>query len=484
MKKTTLVLFLILCLYSATILRNNKTIVNATSSTLIVGDDGFRSIQEAINNASSGDTIFVHRGTYIENITINKSIMLIGEDRESTIIDGNFMGNVVTVKAPNVTISGFTIKNSDPSGYGIIVERFRNIVIHNNKIRDNYGGIQIMFSGENKIYENIISANYIGIQLFYSSSNAIYRNNISSNTVVGIDIYYYSINNLFYENSICGNYWGVYFSLYSHNNVFYHNNFVNNLYHVYAKNTTNIWSLNGEGNYWDNYKGGDINKDGIGDVPYSIDERNKDYYPLMGMFYIFAAPFKGDIYHIAMISNSTILNFTFKVVAESRTKVILFNATTASGCAGFSRVVVPKALMESIHAVLVNDEEVNAILLNTANEKNIIYIEYPGNCSIKIVYSELLVLYYQLLANYSELYDKLQGDYDALQNELKNLNQTLATLNEIAQKYLNASLYYQNQAQNFKGLTYIFTATTAIFLAMTIYLSKVAHKKQRSITES
>jgi parallel beta-helix repeat protein len=519
LSKNVFTLFLVLCLCSAIIIKNNRVLVNASPSTLMVPDD-YKTIQEAINNAGSGDTIFVRKGIYTENIVINKSITLIGEDRESTIIDGRATGNVISIKASNVTIKGFTIRNSDPFvGYGIFIERFGNIVISNNSINNNNIGIQISFSSRNQIYENIISANYVGIQLFYSSGNAVYRNVISSNTD-GIDVYYYSVGNTFYENTINNNNWGVYLSFYSNNNVFYHNNFVGNIYNVYAEQTANIWCYNGEGNYWDDYEGEDLDKDGIGNTPYVITGKNTDYYPLMGRYYTFAVHFKEEDYRIAMASNSTISNFTFKVVAESRTRIILFNASSTNGSAGFSRVVIPKALMENIHMVLVSEEEVNATLLNVADVENTyLYIEYPGNCSIKIVYLELLDLYYQLLADYSKLLDELHGlnatnnalvkefnllnetlhnlqkNYDELQNYLDNLNSMLTTLNKTLHNFLKSysdfqkefsdiNMSYQNEAQNFKSLTYVFAAIIAVFIMITIYLSKIAHEKQRRVIES
>ncbi len=60
--------------------------VRAESKTITVPDDS-PTIQEAINAADVGDTIFVKRGTYVENPVVNKSVSLIGEDRDKTIID-------------------------------------------------------------------------------------------------------------------------------------------------------------------------------------------------------------------------------------------------------------------------------------------------------------------------------------------------------------------------------------------------------------
>ncbi|MEM3728513.1 MAG: NosD domain-containing protein [Candidatus Bathyarchaeia archaeon] len=510
-------------------------LTNASSTTLIVPDD-FDSIQDAINNASQGAIIYVRSGTYPENILINKSITLIGENRENTIIDGGGVGNVISIQASNVNISGFTIRNSDPHvGCGIYADRVRNIVISNNKVESNNIGIQITFSSQNQICGNTISKNYFGIQLIYSSGNTICRNDFKDNSD-GIDIYYYSFNNTIYENTFSSNDWGIYIWN-SDNNVFYHNNFINNNYNVYAEQTTNTWSVDGEGNYWDDYNGKDLNKDGIGDLPYNIAEGNIDYYPLMGMFHKFIALFSGNINYVVIISNSTILDFTFKMMAETKARVILFNASGDGGSASFSRVVIPKALMKSIHAVLVNEEEVNVTLLNVEDMEHFyLYIEHSSGCSIKIVYSELLDWYYQLLEkyhvlneSYSELlnryrslnesysvlldgYSQLLSDYSELLSKYHVLNESYsellelsasfqefnATINALIEKLntLNATLdnilrdyselqnefnvmdsLYQAQTQNFRGLMYIFAATTAIFILTTIYFSKKAHEK-------
>ena len=56
--------------------------VKAESKTITVPDDS-HTIQEAINAADVGDTIFVKRGTYVENPVVNKSVSLVGEDRDS-----------------------------------------------------------------------------------------------------------------------------------------------------------------------------------------------------------------------------------------------------------------------------------------------------------------------------------------------------------------------------------------------------------------
>lgn len=75
--------------------------------------DEYSTIQAAVNAASIGDTVFVRNGIYSEHLVINKTISVIGEDAETTVIDGNDTGTVIRVTADNVSVSGFTIQNGE-----------------------------------------------------------------------------------------------------------------------------------------------------------------------------------------------------------------------------------------------------------------------------------------------------------------------------------------------------------------------------------
>ena len=80
-----------------------------------VGGDGFGNysyIQDAINDSENGTIIYVYNGVYYENLLINKSINMTGEDKYHTIINGKEFGTVITLIANNVSVNGFTIKNS------------------------------------------------------------------------------------------------------------------------------------------------------------------------------------------------------------------------------------------------------------------------------------------------------------------------------------------------------------------------------------
>ena len=92
--------------------------INTNEITLHVGGtgpDNYTKIQYAIENASNGDTVFVHSysSPYYENVVIDKSIRLIAEDPAITTIIGNYSGCTIDVNASNVFIFGFCIKNGN-----------------------------------------------------------------------------------------------------------------------------------------------------------------------------------------------------------------------------------------------------------------------------------------------------------------------------------------------------------------------------------
>jgi parallel beta-helix repeat protein len=187
----------------------------AESTTWIVDDDGpadFSSIQQAINSpdVKDGDTIFVYNGTYYENVVISKALSLVGENPINTIIDGDKTGTVVYITADNVSISGFTIRNSGSGDVprlfsGIYLEKnFRHSIIEDNIISYNYWGVFLFESSGNTVSENTIRNNQHGIYLSWSSNNTIIGNNITNNSGYGIHLYS-SGDNYLRNNNMTGN---------------------------------------------------------------------------------------------------------------------------------------------------------------------------------------------------------------------------------------------------------------------------------------
>jgi len=535
LKKTISTLFVILHLLSILFLISCEIPVKASPTTWTVDDDkpaDFKKIQDAINNASSGDTIFVRKGIYYENVVINKSVSLVGEDTDSTIVDGYENGSVISIAANNVNFTGFTVKKSGKGPYdsAIRVERSSGVVITYNKITENTNGIGLFSSSNNVISSNTIFYNeFYGVEFFSSNNNVISGNVISNNydgvylsssggavfsgnTITNNEFYgvefFSSNNNVISGNVISNNYDGGVYLTFSSNNIFYHNSF-NNTNQV-GSGSTNFWNYDGEGNYWSDYNftGGDLNNDGIGDEPYVINVNNQDNCPLMGMFSDFNISFKGEIYNVSIISNSTIPNFGFKIGAETGNRIMLFSVGGEGGTVGFCRVMIPTEFMDYPFIVLVDEEEVISTLLGVSNATySYLYFTYiHSSHNITIIssvalhfYSELLdqyaklqgnlhdlnVTYYTLLNNYSirlqmDLYHlnvtyyTLLNNYSILLGNYSQLQRSSSALNSSYQEHL---LKYSENVHNLQNLMYIFAGTTAIFIITTIYLSKRAHAR-------
>jgi len=188
----------IVSIYVPTISSDETSLGSGTFlTTLYVGGTGagnYSSIQSAYNDASNGDTIYVYNGTYYEKLTIEKSIDLVGEEKYTTILDGDSDWNdIIRINNAVVNISGFTITNSGLSG--------------------------ITFLGENNIhiFDNIFMNNFIYGIYSYESTNIFIENNtfindgsnivvderddwdsftIQNNTVNGKPLrFYHSMNN-------------------------------------------------------------------------------------------------------------------------------------------------------------------------------------------------------------------------------------------------------------------------------------------------
>jgi parallel beta-helix repeat protein len=142
----------------------------------------YAAIQEAINanETLDGHTIQVDAGTYIEHVNVNKSVSIVGENSETTIIDGGQGGGwVVAVREDNVTVTGFTIRSVTPTrniGLGVYAN---NCSVSGNKITNNSGGIDMAFSSNTNLFGNTVIANeHYGIELRSSSNDSILVNTI------------------------------------------------------------------------------------------------------------------------------------------------------------------------------------------------------------------------------------------------------------------------------------------------------------------
>jgi parallel beta-helix repeat protein len=209
-----------------------------------IGPKNYSIIQEAINDASDGDTIFVYNDSspYYESLVVDKSINLKGEDWESTIINSVIKyKSTIHVIYDWVNISGFTVRE----GYGGIRINANNNTISGNIVIDNgWGGVSLQNAKFNNITDNRIIYNFYGVQIYKKSNYNIISNNLIRNSLfLGIMIG----NPIVPLKLIDKNYDPLFGNDDSKFNIIAKNTFYNpvgNAYFVEGK--TNNW----DGNYW------------------------------------------------------------------------------------------------------------------------------------------------------------------------------------------------------------------------------------------
>jgi nitrous oxidase accessory protein len=170
-----ILLFVGTCIVPAIAQNTEKPLPTSRGNWLYVGGSGpgnFTKIQDAIDNVSSEDTIFVFNGTYSENVIINKTINLIGENKNTTIIDGGKIDYPLWIKTSFVDVSGFTVSNGSTgelqSGVLVIEKEFwqlddppmiTDIHISDCIIKNNRCGIRLYSTHKTNVSSCLINNN-------------------------------------------------------------------------------------------------------------------------------------------------------------------------------------------------------------------------------------------------------------------------------------------------------------------------------------
>lgn len=293
----------------------------ATPSIIRVPAD-YPTIQAAINAAKPGDTIYIASGIYYELVKVNKSVSLVGERRETTIIDGKQKGPILNITASYVKIQNLTIQNGKYY-VGIWIENppggtITSVSIINNTFINNYRGVVLVRSIGSTIRDNKMVNNQYGMTIYKSTLTTITNNYIENSVFYGIHMHTSANNNTVKFNTLINNKYGIHVETSSYNNItinliksatdkngygirltksthnriagntiqfnnmgivlwessqnnlIYYNNFLNNTqqqYHYNTALTANIWDTNvcpgAKGNYWSDYTGVD-NGSGVG----------------------------------------------------------------------------------------------------------------------------------------------------------------------------------------------------------------------------
>jgi nitrous oxidase accessory protein len=328
-------------------------------------------ITKSLQMASPGDTVIITEGEYLENLIIDKPLVIKGINYPT--IRGQFTGHVILIQANNTTIEGLTISECGTrlmEDFACIRVEADSVTLHNNIIikplhgiyvkggsyititsntiegrldlipEDRGNGIHLWNSSHNLLASNIISdvrdgiyfsfahhtkvlGNHIfnvryGLHYMYSDNN-IFTSNIFENNVAGAALMYSKkiefYKNIFarcrgfraygilyqsmdesnaHHNLILDNSRGLFFDNCNsnhfvnndvvdndlalqimgngENNSIVRNNFINNLGNLVmdVKKTNMVWADESGGNFWTSHKGYDLDGDGQGDLPHTI----------------------------------------------------------------------------------------------------------------------------------------------------------------------------------------------------------------------
>ena len=232
---------------------------------------------------------------YDEQLDIDRSVQLIGENAETTVIAGNFDDNLILFSSNGITVHGFTI-------LGRITTGESNGCIDGNRFlfegnRQGWG-IDLWSGCYNTISNNIFRNTYIGISIDSGNGGALESNIVVNNLFISSWIGIYldgyddpyggqiiARSNSFFNNTFMDNIIGFQIGYVTDNNTISHNNFVENTASadlwVGDTGIADGWVNNWTGNYWSDYYGSDADGDGYGDTPDFIVQGIVDYRPVM-----------------------------------------------------------------------------------------------------------------------------------------------------------------------------------------------------------
>ena len=236
----------------------------------------------------------------IQNLQLEKLFfgIYLEKARKGKVINNTILGDAVEEFSSGNGIQLWYCKDIEVTGNsikkvrdGIYLEFSDDILIKENLSQDNLRyGLHFMFSNNDSYENNIFDNNGAGVAVMFSKfitmKGNIFRRNwgtasfglllkeindseISNNkfeeNTVGINIE--GSNRINYkDNDFRNNGWAVKVRGACYSNIFTSNNFLNNSFDISYNSKLNDNSF--DGNYWSSYTGYDLNKDGLGDVPY------------------------------------------------------------------------------------------------------------------------------------------------------------------------------------------------------------------------
>ena len=179
---------------------------------------------------------------------------------------------------------------------GIYFSFANSTTIERNHIHNVRYGLHYMYSNDNSFYDNLFENNVAGAALMYSEDIVFARNTFArcrgfraygillqsmsritarENLIVDNSrgIFMNNADSCVIEsNDVVNNDLAIQLNGGCDGNLFVRNNFINNLSDLLldVSDLETRWADAGGGNYWSSYRGYDLDRDGIGDLPYPI----------------------------------------------------------------------------------------------------------------------------------------------------------------------------------------------------------------------
>jgi len=237
------------CHASDNVLYNNTYgIYLANTQDCVVENNVFYSFYE--NEVKSGNGIhlwYSYKNTLKNNVIFGHRDGLYFENSEDLIVEHNRIYNNLRYGIHFMFCSGSQIQYNivdNPTGIALMYSKQLNL--SNNVFKNSWG------NSFKALLLKDINSSIVSNNLFYNNSTGIFTDNSNNNKI---------FNNKFLNNGIALEILGN-----SYYNEFYHNIFENNIFDVATNSRDNLNKY--YENYWDKYRGYDLDKDGYGDVPY------------------------------------------------------------------------------------------------------------------------------------------------------------------------------------------------------------------------
>jgi parallel beta-helix repeat protein len=207
---------------------------NAANLSVCSAGCAYSSLQDAIDNASIGDTILVQSGTYNENVNVNKQLTLRGIG--NPVVKSVGSDSAIKLSANGIRLEGFDVTGASYPGEGIEITSNDNTLVENNAYDNDNNGISLFQSGNNTLIGNNAYNNGYsgrngkygsGISFSSSCNNTLIGNNVNYNKNDGISFSSSCNNTLIGNNATSNNDFGITFFS-SLNNTLRGNNASNN----------------------------------------------------------------------------------------------------------------------------------------------------------------------------------------------------------------------------------------------------------------